>query len=273
MRNAHIHYLLSGVLTLTFGPLAFGQQTGPLPADLQCLTSVPLGICGPYYYPPVTGSNGYNVNVQDDFWNYENSQNGAQVLYTAGPQDWYVVANFPKGNTAVMTYPDSDAIYNQPLVSSYTYLYSSFGAAMNLNPDTSAEAAYDIWLNGYANEVMIWTDISNRSTAGCNSLAQGISFGGSHGVPTHLWNLCIYGGSELIWELDQQALGSGTPEVFGIKRGSVDIYAMLTWLLNNGYLPSGTTLTQIEYGFEIASTGGVNEEFHVNRWSISASHP
>jgi hypothetical protein len=279
MKHANIRYGLVAVMLLTFGSLAFSQQSDssasgwPLGHDIQCLTSVPQGICGPYAYPLVTGSDGYNVNVQNDFWNYENSTNGAQVMYVASPKNWYVVANFPKGNTAVMTYPDSDAIYNAPLISSYSYLYSSFGEWMQTSRDSSVEAAYDIWLNGYSNEVMIWTDIDNRSLAGCTPLASQISFGGSNGIPEHVWNLCQYGGSELVWELDQPSLGRGTSDVFGITHGSVDVLAMLTYLMNNGYLPTTTTLTQLEYGFEICSTGGANQIFQVNNWSVTASHP
>ncbi len=44
---------------------------------------------------------------------------------------------------------------------------------------------------------------------------------------------------------------------------------MLTWLMNKGYLPANSTLTQLQYGFEIASTGGVNEKFQVTGWSLT----
>lgn len=81
---------------------------------------------------------------------------------------------------------------------------------MNENPNTDAEAAYDIWLNGYNNEVMIWNDISNRGGPGyygeCTStLSAQAVFGGSNGVPKHLWDLAKCG-SELVWQLDQPAL-------------------------------------------------------------------
>lgn len=283
VKKAHMYSLLA-VLIVMCSPLAFGQL---------CETSAPLGICGPYYYPPVTGSNGSNVNVQNDVWNSNVPAGSSQTLYSLSPGNWYVQATFPTGNTAVESYPDSDAIYlaAPPLVSSFTYMYSSFAENMNLNQNTSAEAAYDIWLNGYNNEVMIWTDISNRSTAGCSAEGNAVSFGGSHGVPKHLWDLWKCG-SELIWELNQPALSMcgarndgqggpmaphesvdvGTPTVYGISKGSVDVLAMLTWLQSNGYLPSDSTLTQLEYGFEIASTGGVNERFQVTGWSLT-EHP
>ena len=290
LKNTHIHYFLFVMLILTFGPLAFCQV---------CATSVPLGICGPYFYSPVTGSNGSNVNVQNDFWNSANAPAGAsQTMHSFNPGNWYVEANFPTGNTAIESYPDSDVIYtNSPtLVSSFTYMYSSFAENMNLNPNTDAEAAYDIWLNGYSNEVMIWNDISNRGFPGYNvctsapPIAQ-VVFGGSYGVPKHVWNL-VKCGSEIVWYLDQESLtlcgaadhkkdgrgfphesvDVGTPSVYGITKGSVDIHAMLTWLMTNGYLPSDSTLTQLEYGFEIASTGGVNERFQITDWSLTDSN-
>ena len=255
MKNRHFRYFLFVVSIIRFGSLTFGQL---------CETSAPLGVCGPYYYPPVTGSNGSNVNVLNDFWNSAKAPAGSsQTIYSISPGNWYVEATFSEGNTAVESYPDSDAIYTNapPLVSNFTYMYSSFAEKMNLNSNTAAEAAYDIWLNGHDNEVMIWTDISNRSTAECRSLGNAVSFGGSNGVPKHLWDLWKCGGSEIIWELNQPALrlsGTssgrkndpvfqqenvevGTPTVYGITRGSVDIHAMLTWLMTNGYLPPDST--------------------------------
>ena len=297
MKNTHIRSCLFVVLILTFGPLAFGQV---------CVTSAPGGICGPYYYPLVTGSDGANVNIQNGFLNEAAAATAfptetvaqMQTMYATDPGNWYVIDNFPTGQTEIWTYPNSDALYvnDPPPVSSFSYLYSSFGDDMNENPNTDAEAAYDIWLNGYNNEVMIWNDISNRGGpnyyGGCTSkLSAQAVFGGSHGVPKHLWNLAKCG-SELVWQLDQPSLALcrapagrpdqrddsgfphesidvGTGSVYGITRGSVDVLAMLTWLMNNGYLPTDSTLTQLEYGFEIASTGGVNEKFQVTRWSVT----
>jgi hypothetical protein len=73
------------------------------------------------------------------------------------------------------------------------------------------------------------------------------------------WYLCQFG-SELVWKLtgDEQS-------------GSVDILSMLTWLESHGYLQKSSTLESIGYGWEIASTGGGNEKFQVNSYSISAS--
>ncbi len=306
MRQTHIRCFLFVGSILACGSLAFGQfghspfpfhQPSPAPV---CVTTDPGGICGPYLYPWVTGSDGNNINIQNGFWNEPAAASAfptetvaqMQTMYATDPGNWFTIDNFPTGQTEIWTYPNSDALYTSdpPALSSFSYLYSSFGDDMNENPNTDAEAAYDIWLNGYSNEVMIWNDISNRGGpnyyGGCTSkLSAQVVFGGSNGVPKHLWNLAKCG-SELVWQLDQTALTlcnawppapGTTPEsinvgngnVYGITRGSVDVLAMLTWLMNNGYLPTDTTLTQLEYGFEIASTGGQNEKFQVTHWSVT----
>lgn len=267
MKTTPIRYLLFLTLILAFGPLAFGQSPN------KCIIAAPLGICGPYDYALVTGHQPNNVNVQNDFWNYQNAApSSSQTMYVTSPGKWYVDTNFPIGNTAIMSYPDSDAIYfvNSPTLDSYDYIYSSFAENMHQKRYTIAQAAYDIWLNSWSNEVMIWNDMSNRYPCG-SQLAQE-QFGGSNGVPVMTWDLYKCGSSELIWELDQSALGTGTPQDFGITSGSVDIYNMLKYLEDNSYLPEGTYLTQIEYGFEIASTGNHNERFDVTGFSVTASH-
>jgi hypothetical protein len=254
------------MLILTFGPLAFGQK--------PCITNSPLGICGPYLYPQVTGSNGYNVNIQNDFWNYENAPpHSSQTMFALNPGKWFVMANFPLGNTAIETYPDSDAIYfdTSPLLNSYSYIYGSYAEDMHPRKGTDAEAAWDIGLNNWANEVMIWNNVVNRGMwAGCANWPPLATqkFGGKDGVPVQTYYLFQCGSSELVWQLAGTGPGEGT----GITSGRTDIYNMLIWLEDYGYLPAGTFLTQIEYGFEIASTGGENEKFEVHGWSITASH-
>jgi hypothetical protein len=269
MKNISIDYFLFLTLILAFGSLAFGQSTN------RCVTEAPVGICGPYLYPQVTGSNGYNVNIQNDFWNYKQAPpESSQTLYAKDPGNWYVKANFPLGNTAIETYPDSDAIYNNthPLLDSYTYIYGSFAENMHPVHGTDAEAAWDIWLNNYANEVMIWNNVVNRGEwAGCANLPPLATeqFGGSNGVPVQTWYLFKCGSSELVWQLAGTGPGEGT----GITSGSTDIYNMLIYLEDQGFLPAATFFNQIEYGFEIASTGSKQEKFEVTGWTITASHP
>lgn len=229
----------------------------------DCTTSAAKGACGPYdSYPPIAGTTS-STYIGQDVWHP--IPGWAQTLHATDPGNWYVTATMPAGNTAVVSYPSVSANYGRtdntpdPL-SDFSSIYSSFTENMNATGGTSAEAAYDIWLgqNSIAspsNEVMIQNDIVNRGA--CPVLAT-TTFGGSGGVPVQKWNLCHYQ-SELIWQL----VGSGE------QSGRVDILSMLTWLENHRYLPQGSGLWQIGYGFELCSTGGANENFQVSSYSIT----
>jgi hypothetical protein len=190
-----------------------------------------------------------------------------QTLYATSPGQWSVTANMPAGNTAVVSYPSVGANYGETTdvpepLSSFSSIYSSFTENMNATSQTSAWAAYDIWLgqgssSDSTNEVMIQHDFANNGA--CTAVATA-TFGGSNGVPEQNWDLCQFG-TELVWKL------TGGNE----QSGSVDILAMLTWLVNNGYLPSDAGLWSIGYGWEICSTGGVNENFQVSSFSLTTS--
>jgi hypothetical protein len=163
----------------------------------------------------------------------------------------------PAGNTAVISFPDVGEEYNSNALASFSSIYSSFVENMHARKGTSAEAAYDIWLNNWGNEVMIQNNIVNRGS--CSTRAV-VSFGGSGGVPVQKWNLCTYG-SEIIWQLPGR----------GEQSGSVDVLAMLKWLMSHRYLPSKSNLTDISYGFEICSTDGHAENFAVSKFSVTSS--
>ena len=233
------------------------------PSAAACTTNAAKGTCGPYDYPQMPGTTDAGPTVGQDVWNP--IPGWQQTLTATTPGNWHVTANMPAGNTAVVSMPGNTANYGQvtnipnPL-SHYSSIYSSFTENMNATGRTSAEAAYDIWLgqgssSKWSNEVMIQHDIVNR---GICPVAATATFGGSAGVPVQKWNLCKYG-SELIWQLP----GSGE------QSGRVDILSMLTWLENHGYMPKGSGLWQIDYGFELCSTGGVNENFEVSSYSIT----
>jgi hypothetical protein len=227
-----------------------------------CVTSAAKGSCGPYLDPTITGSDGSNTTVGQDVWNP--IAGWSQTLYATSPGSWYVTANMPAGNTAVVSFPNTGETYDSPLLSSFSSIYSSFSEDMNATAGTSAEAAYDIWLNNWKNEVMIQHDMVNRGGP-CGPVLATATFGGHGGVPVQSWNLCQYG-SELIWQVP----GSGSR--YGEQSSSVDILAMLDWLVNNGgYLPHGSSLTAIGYGFEICSTGAADENFRVTSFSITSS--
>lgn len=235
----------------------------PLPPPV-CTTNKAKGTCGPYdHYPYITGTTS-STSVGQDVWNP--IAGWVQRLSVENPGDWHATANMPAGNSAVVSMPSVSANFGQTTnlptpLSDFVSVHSSFAEDMHATSKTSADAAYDIWLgrnsSTWSNEVMIQHDIINRGT--CPTLVTA-TFGGSGGVPVQKWNLCKYN-TELIWQL------AGTGE----RSGSVDILAMLTWLEAHGYLPRGSGLWQIDYGFELCSTGGVDETFQVSSYSITST--
>ncbi len=227
--------------------------SGGSSVSASCVTSAAKGSCGPYRYAQIEGTSN-DPTVNEDVWNPIGGWH--QTLYANNPGDWSVVANLPSGNTAVVSYPSSGSNYNERALSSFSVLTSSFSEKMNANNGTSAWAAYDVWFNNWGNEVMIQHDFANNGA--CPTLATA-TFGGSNGVPSQQWNLCKYG-TELIWKLP-----------YSEHAGRVDILAMTKWLVNNnGYLPQNSKLTAIGYGWELCSTGGQSETFHLSSYSISA---
>jgi hypothetical protein len=252
----------------TTAPPTTSAPTSPATGP-QCVTSSAKGSCGPYSFAGITGSSGSSTYVLNNMWAANSGT--TQTLTSTGPGSWSVVANAgPAGSTAVQTYPDTQQLYTKsnnapdPL-SSFSSIVSSFTEKMGEASGTSAEAAYDIWLGqnsstNYADEVMIWNDQINRGTCGGATKQATATFGGSNGVPTQNWTLCKWGGSELIWYLS-----SGNEQ-----SGSVDVLSMLNWLESHGYLPAGSGLNQIDYGFEICSTPSA-ETFTVSQYGIKSS--
>lgn len=244
--------------------------TSPTPSPTStgstavCVMSTPKGQCGPYHYRANTASSGYNTYVGQDVWNP--IPGWQQTLHTTSPGNWYVTANMPAGNTAVVSYPSigqsSSGDGTTQRISSYTAISSTFAENMHPNPQTNAEAAFDIF-TAAGIEIMIQHDFSAlrpRCAAAYNDpVLATVGFADPGTGTIHNWNFCQYG-SERIWQF---AAGNE-------HSGSVDILAMLTWLMNHGHLPRDSELGMVGYGFEVCSTGGVDENFSVNHFSLTA---
>lgn len=254
-------------LLLLAAAIAAVGALGETASAKECVTSKTNGSCpksGAYtYYPQITVSNGYNTYVNQDVWNPIDGWQ--QTLYSKNPGHWHVTANMPVGNTAVVSYPDTQQLYGMTL-SQFRFLYSSFSETSDTSTKTIDDTGYDIWLNNYANEVMIQHEVAGHGQCdGAPPIAGPITFGGTHHVPVNAWVLCQYG-SELFWQLP-------SPEgawSFGISEGRVDILSMLAWLVNNNYLPANSSLDQIDYGFELSSTNGLDETFAVTALTLKS---
>jgi hypothetical protein len=246
-----ISAVAASVVFLTAPAAAAGTAVGPSALAATCTTSTSSGSCGPYLYPQITSSSGYNTYVNNEVWNAV--PGWKQTLTATDPGNWSVTANMPAGDTAVVSYPDTQQLYSENPLSSYTSLTSRFSEALNPNSGTMAEAAYDIWCNNWASEIMVWTDNHGQSLAYDTNL-------GTATIAGQSWTIYRNGGpgSELIVSLNGNE-----------QTGTVDILATLNYLMSHGWLTSGSTLTGIDFGFEFSSTGGQDETASLSSFSIT----
>ena len=266
--------------TGTSAPSSTATASTSAPAA-TCTTSTAKGECGPYSFPQtqgeppqgIAGTTG-DITVGNNVWS-EPSGSWSQTLNVTSPASWNVVANFPAGETSVRSFPNTGQTQTwitgtklPAALSTWSSMVSSYSVSLNAHSGTVGEAAYDLWLNNWNDEVMIQTDFAGDSLRPrCDVNGAVIStqtFGGTNGVPVQRWNLCQFG-HELIWQ---------TPTGTNYSSDKVDVMAMLTWLEKNGggkYLPANSTLQAISFGFEICSTGGRDQTFQVNNFSFIAT--
>jgi hypothetical protein len=176
-----------------------------------------------------------------------------QTIYANSPSDWYVIANGTSTDGSVLTYPNTGWL-SQGKVDDFSVTASSFTTAIPHNSDTTGWAAYDLWFNNWAAEVMIQTDISASSAYDCSAVATATF----QGEP---WHLCVFG-NERVWKH-----GTDDQHLINESSGTLDIKAFIVWMEANGYLPADSTWTSGSFGFEICDTKGTDARFQVSAFS------
>ncbi len=99
---------------------------------------------------------------------------------------------------------------------------------------------------------MIWTDNQAQRPAG-SVVATGLQFGGK------TWSL---------WATNDNHILSFVPTT-DMAAGTVNIRAMLDYLISHGRVPANSTLGQIGYGVEIVSTNGEPSTFRFTGFSLT----
>jgi hypothetical protein len=242
-------------------------------ATATCTTSAADGGCGPYDDASIFhGANGSELAIQD-VWNQ--CCNWHQTLTASSGTAWSVVANMAAGNTAVVSYPDTQVTYTLPDGSTPTL--SSFGATLtsgwqDANPAGTGqiyEYAYDIWLNpagaqswsSQDQELMIWTDNHGQRPAGNDT---GRAYTDASGAQWEVW-------------LDSGSCSTCTAANDGIvtylrkgnaATGSVDLAGFFSDMKASGYSIASTSVDQINYGLEICSTGGASQTYAISNYSL-----
>ncbi len=256
MRITRIFSLLVTLTILAWSSLAHST----------CTTTVYTGTCpssGAYASSSnFTESNGYNTYVDNGVTGGYGVSPATQTLTATSGSSWYVSADFGT-STHQMSYPLTNQMYNGEKVDNFTNIVGTFNETTPHNSSTGEEVGFFFYLNSYGNTVEIQHDVVNESQCnGTTPVKTGIQFGGSYGVPVESWDLC-YNGSMYYWQWPK-----GSTNTYGESSGSVEIIAMLKYLETNGYLPSSSTITSINYGFMIYTTTSTQETFTLNSLSI-----
>jgi hypothetical protein len=192
--------------------------------------------------------------VYNNMWN-ASGYSVSQTLRACAFNNWYVVANMnnDRGDGAVKTYPNVHEDFNEPAINSFHSITSTFAET---SPHTGIyEDAYDIWLNGVADsgstEVMVWNDNWHQAPSGSR---QGtVTFGGRTYTAWH-------DGSYIAFTANTN-----------FSSGTVNLLEIFKWIMARGWIPSSSTLGQIDYGAEIVSTNSAPATFTINNFSISTS--
>ena len=195
-------------------------------------------------------TNGYYVH--NNMWN-DSYGFGPETLYACAYNNWYVTSSQVNHAGAVLTYPNVHKDYEGRTISSFTTLTSTFAAT---SPQVGIyNVAYDLWLNGIPNdEVMIWTDNFNQYPSG-SKFASHVSLSG------YSWDIYATGGNGYI-----AFVPSGGAR---LTSGTLDIKAMLSYLVDQGRISANATVDQICYGVEIVSTNGSAATWHFTDFSIT----
>jgi hypothetical protein len=243
---------------------AASSPGGSPPSAAACVTSAHSGNCGPYAYPPISNSDGYTTYVGNNMWgcgpDTDTTSCGPQTVAADNPGDWSATSTQASGNTAVLTYPNVQQVFTKttdedPAISAFASITSDFTETLNPQAGTDAEAAYDIWLSNTSgpDEVMIWVDNVGRGNGGAQQI-------GTATIGGQAFTVYQYGGGEIIFSLDQNE-----------EAGTANILATLKWLQLHGLESAGTQLGQVDFGFEICSTGGKPETFAVSRYTLTST--
>jgi hypothetical protein len=205
---------------------------------------------------PQTGVSIGNFYVTNDTWNI--GTGGSQTMYICDYNNWYAMATEPN-TTSVKTYPNVHQDFNEPLISSFHTISSSYAETA---PHTGIyEYAYDIWLNGVADnnstEVMIWNDNFHQAPSGSK---RGTFTSGGQTYDVYSDGTSCAGGCYIAFV----AQANNTS-------GAVNLLDFFNYIIGTQHwLANTATLGQIDYGVEICSTNGAATKFELNNFSLIA---
>lgn len=209
------------------------------------------GNCGPYYYPAISASNGYTTYTLTRAGN----GSGPQVLTSFSPGRWHIVSRQPGVPGSVeVAYAQVSQDFTNRSWTHFAYIRSGF--AQSLPRAGTWIAAYDVLLDGPGPVTDVMTITAERGH-GQFYLDQVI---GHAVIGGRAYTVFRGQGGSAAFDADQ-----------GMTAGTVHLLAELRWLRARGLVSPAAGVSQVDYGFGIASTGRGAATFAVTGFSLSTS--
>jgi hypothetical protein len=195
--------------------------------------------------------------VHNNLWNASKYPGTKGTTQVCSYHSWNHIgtASNTSHNGEVKTYPNVHKDYSGRTIASFSKLTSTYAAKA---PGVGIyNVSYDLWLNGVPNdEVMIWTDNHKQVPAG-SRFASNVSLGG------RAWDVYATSGNGYIAFIPSGGASYAS--------GTVDLKAMLNYLVSQGRRAASDTVDQICYGVEIVDTGGTPATWNFTDFSITDS--
>lgn len=210
---------------------------------------------GKCFYPAVpyiTGAAG-DPYLNQNIWAAAGDPTYKQSLYGQSPRDWYVNVNAKTGFGGVQAFPNLGWDMTGT-VDAMPQTVTSWSVDLPHDEKTMAWAAYDLWFNDWADEVMIQVDVSANDHYDCETVAAA-EFGGRP------WHMCSFG-AQRVWKP-----GVDDDSIRNEPVGSIEIKQLLVWMEDHGHLPRSSTWTAGSFGFEPCDTGGMDAQMRVKGFS------
>ena len=214
---------------------------------ISCCSACNSVWCSCEQYGDIT-LNGYII--RNDIWGSGSA--GPQCIWVNSPSNWGVHSDQP--NTGgVKSYPHVAYVVNKTISA-----MGSCSSTFNVTVPTGGayETAWDIWV---PSEVMIWMNkygAVGPIAEAWNDDGTPVASATNVTVGGHTWDV-YHGGSNVVSFVRQGNISSGT----------VDIKAILDWIVNKGWISSSGTVSEVQFGFEITSSAG-GLDFTCNSYSI-----
>jgi Flp pilus assembly protein TadB len=184
---------------------------------------------------------------------------GPQTIWAFTPTHWGVESN-QQGTAGIKSYPCvKRVLQGSPTYSSMRLLRSKFRESM---PSTGviAAATYAVWLDNHQVEVKMWVENHNLP------------------VPTdpkdRLGEILFYRSDYTVYQ-DGPTEYTFVPTEGQQPSGTVHLLSALRWLVSHRYLNSTDSIDEVDFGWEIVSTGGTAQDFSVTNYAVQPDrrHP